>query len=165
MKVQLALPDDPDLDLFSSGNVEVDSFFRSRQWFNAKKGKASPATYQFRTEDDQILGYAAAASRNLDHPHENPVGRKKFLVVYAAGIHTKFQGAVDPDRTSQTYAASIFEWLDDLARQVGCFGVSLWIRVDNPRAIRFYEKMGLTKVGNPMQIDDGAQHVTMQKVV
>ncbi len=34
---EFALPDDPELDRFESGEEEVNTYFRSRQWFNAEK--------------------------------------------------------------------------------------------------------------------------------
>lgn len=40
----------------------------------------------------------------------------------------------------------------------------MWVRVDNPRAIAFYEKVGFEgDVGGPVQRDGGAPHLTMRK--
>ncbi|MGE0328771.1 MAG: GNAT family N-acetyltransferase [Polyangiaceae bacterium] len=164
---QFALPTDPDLDGFLSGVDEVDHYFRSRAWFDSKKEIASPPTYQFRTEEDgYVVGYASVGFRNLPHPSDEAAERARYLVIYVVGVHLRFRGVRNPSRPSDTYAASIFDELEELARQRSdCVGLSLWVRTDNLRAIAFYRKLGFAAdPAGPVHRDGGSPHLTMRKV-
>ena len=165
---RFALPDDPDLDAFSSGVAEVDAYFRGRQWFNVDKDRAAPPTYQFLTDKDgEVVGYAAIAFRNAEHPLDGSPERARYLVIYAVGIHERFQGALNPRAEQETYAVSLFGVLEAFARdKAGCAGLSLWVRADNPRAMGFYEKVGfVADPGGAVHRDGGAPHLTMRKPV
>jgi len=162
---RLALPDDPDIDTLDSGVAEVDLYFQGRTWFNASKQKAAPPTYQFLTEDaGKVIGYAAAAFRNSDHPHDGSSVRARYLVVYALGVHRPFQGVENPRAPGESFAASIVGVLVAFARErVGCVGLSLWVRVNNARAIAFYRRCGFQPdPGGPVQRNGGAAHLTMR---
>ena len=116
---RFALPNDPDLDVFSSGVTEVDAYFRSRQWFNVDKGRAAPPTYQFLTDEGgEVVGYAAIAFRNVEHPHDGSPDRARYLVIYAVGVHERFQGALNPRAEQETFAVSLFGVLEEFARKV-----------------------------------------------
>ena len=165
---RFALPDDPDLDTFASGVPEVDAYFRSRQWFNVEKERAAPPTYQFLTaQDGEVVGYAAVAFRNCDHPHDGAGTRSRYLMVYVAGVHSRFQGAENPNAPGESFAVSIFRVLEGFAlKKQGCVGLTLWVRTDNPRAIAFYEKIGFAAdPAGPVQRDAGAPHLTMRKLL
>jgi GNAT superfamily N-acetyltransferase len=165
--IRFALPDDPDLDLFESGVEEVDSYFRSRQWFNAEKGKAAPPTYQFLTEEGgEVVGYAAVAFRNCPHPDDAAAERAKYLAVYVTGVHQRFQGQKNPRAPGESFAASMFRQLEQFARdKAGCVGLFLWVRADNDRAIAFYRKVGFVDdPAGPVQRDDGAPHLSMRRL-
>lgn len=166
LHTRFALPNDPDLDTFASGVAEVDAYFRSRQWFNLGKGVAAPPTYQFLTEPDgEVVGYAAVAFRHCDHPHDGAGDRARYLMIYVAGLHERFQGQMNPRAPAETFAMSMFAVLVGFARdKAGCVGLILWVRADNPRAIAFYEKVGFEgDVGGPVQRDGGAPHLTMRR--
>jgi len=168
LHTRLALPDDPDLDGFYSGVPEVDGYFRDRRWFNAGKGIAAPPTYQFLTEEDgHVVGYAAVAFRNADHPRDGVGERARYLMVYVAGVHRQFQGQSNPRAPGETFAASIFQVLEHFARgREGCVGLVLWVRVDNLRAVAFYQKFGfVADPGGPVQRDQGSPHLTMRKLI
>lgn len=163
---QLALPDDPDLDTFQSGVAEVDDYFRSRVWFNTQKGKSSPPTYQFRTDEGgDIVGYAAANWRRSGHPEDASEDRAKYLVIYAAGLHVQFHGVPNPKAPTESFATSMFRVLEQFARdKEGCAGLYLWVRADNDRAIAFYRKFGFVDdPAGPVQRDDKSPHLTMRK--
>jgi len=165
LHTRFAEPDDPDIDTFTSGVDEVDAYFRSRQWFNTKKGEASPPTYQFLTEEGgDVVGYAAVTVRNYDHPQDGVGTRARYLMVYVTGVHTRFQGQQNPRAPGKTFAVSMFRVLEDMARgKANCVGLSLWVRADNPRAISFYKKVGFVPdPGGPVQRDNGAPHLTMR---
>jgi len=161
-----AVPDDTDLDAFSSGVAEVDTYFRSRQWFNTQKSKASPPTYQFRNADDEVVGYAAVSYRKCDHPEDGAPDRAKYLSIYVTGLHERFHGTKNPAAPNETYAESMFRVLEDFAcGTAGCVGMYLWVRANNARAIAFYEKVGFVgDAAGPVQRDTGARHLTMRKV-
>ena len=164
---QFAIPDDPDLDVFASGDDEVDGFFRSRRWFSAEKGQASPPTYVFRTtEGGSVVGYAAVSFRNAEHPDDSSATRARYLMIYVVGVNTAFQGKRNPLAPAETFAASIFGVIQGLAgAKQGCVGLSLWVRATNARAIRFYEKVGF--VADPSGAtsrDAGPPHLTMRKL-
>ncbi len=165
MKHRLALPDATDLDVFDSGNPEVDDYFKSRRWFDPEKGKAAPPTYQFVGPDEEIVGYAAASFRKCAHPTDAVDGKAKYLVVYAAGLHRRFHGQEDPDMPGETFATSVFRVLEEFARtKDGCVGLYLWVRSDNDRAIAFYEKFGFERdPGGAVERDEGSPHLTMRK--
>ena len=163
--IQHALPNDPDIDALDSGIAEVDRYFQSRDWFDAGKGKASPATYQFRTRPHgAVVGYAAAAFRNQAHPTDDGSERARYLVIYALGIHRHFQGMENPAAPGQRYAATVMTTLKALARdRADCAGLSLWVREDNPRAIAFYKRCDFARdPGGPVERDGGARHLTMR---
>lgn len=168
LHTRFALPDDADLDTFTSGVPEVDAYFRSRQWFNHAKGVAAPPTYQFLTSiDGEVVGYAAVAFRNCDHPHNGADARRRYLMVYVAGLHVRFQGVVNPSAPAESYGASMFRVLEGLARSKDeCVGLTLWVRADNTRAIAFYRKAGFEPdPGGAVQRDAGAPHFTMRKLL
>jgi ribosomal protein S18 acetylase RimI-like enzyme len=161
-----ALPDDPELDGFDSGDAEVDSYFRSRRWFNVAKGQAAPPTYVFRTDaNGPVVGYAAVSFRNTEHPDDQSTTRARYLMVYAVGVNRPFQGQPNPSAPSVTLAASIFEAVETLAlAKPDCVGMSLWARATNERALRFYRRLGfVADPGGPTQRDSGSPHLTMRK--
>jgi ribosomal protein S18 acetylase RimI-like enzyme len=146
--------------------AEVDAYFQTRQWFNSGKGVAAPPTYQFLTEEGgEVVGYAAVGFRSCDHPHDGAGDRARYLMVYVAGLHQRFQGRTNPRAPGETFAASMFRAIEGLASaKVGCVGLSLWVRADNLRAIAFYTKVGFEPdPGGPVQRDGGAPHLTMRK--
>ncbi len=165
--VQLALPGDPDIDALNSGVAEVDRYFQSRAWFDTRKGKASPATYQFRTAPGgDVVGYASAAFRNQPHPTDSADVRARYLVLYALGVHRAYQGVDNPSAPGRRYATTVLDAVEELARsRAGCVGVSLWVREDNARAIAFYRRCGwAAEPTGPVQRDAGARHLTMRKL-
>lgn len=165
---ELALPDDPALDVFACGDDEVDRYFRSRGWFDAPKGQASPPTYVFRVEEGGfVVGYAALAFRNYAHPDDQSEARARYLTIYAVGVNTPLHGKPNPRAPRQTFAASIFSVIASFAAEkAGCAGLSLWVRAGNGRAIRFYEKEGfVADPHGPVQRDKGAPHLTMRKLL
>ncbi|MCC6874261.1 MAG: GNAT family N-acetyltransferase [Sandaracinaceae bacterium] len=156
---RLALPDDPDLDQFSSGNPEVDRYFVNRAF-----GKGKLTTYQFFLPDGSKVGYAAVAIRKTPDPTDASTTKAKYLVVYAFGLHQRFQGS--RNAAGDTLAVQAFRLLEEEARNAGCAGLSLWVRQDNPRAIGFYKKNGMTAdPGGAVQRDQAAPHLTMRKPV
>ncbi|MBI4821695.1 MAG: hypothetical protein HY791_35875 [Deltaproteobacteria bacterium] len=163
---ELALPTDPDLDQFSSGNSEVDAYFSKREWFNSAKNEHAPPTYQFRTaQNGEVVGYAAAAFRNNPHPDDSSTTKAKYLVVYVAAVHSRYAGQRNPAAPSETFSSSMFAILDSMARaKAGCVGLCLRVRTDNLRAIAFYEKVGFAPdPGGARPLDDKAPHLTMRK--
>ena len=147
---------------------EVDAYFRSRQWFNVAKDVATPPTYQFLTaQEGEVVGYAAVAFRNCDHPHNGAATRSRYLMVYVAGVHTRFQGRENPNAPGESFAVSMFRVLEGFTQnKQGCVGLTLWVRTDNPRAVAFYRKLGFeTDPGGPVQRDEGAPHLTMRKLL
>lgn len=165
---ELALPDDPELDRFDSGEEEVDAYFRSRRWFNAERGGAAPPTYVFRTEAaGPVVGYAAVSFRNAEHPDDRSSSRAKYLMIYVVGVNRPYQGQRNPLAPGETFAASIFLVVEGFAAsKAGCAGLCLWVRSNNTRAIRFYEKMGfVADPAGPVQRGAGAPHLTMRKLL
>lgn len=165
--IQHALPNDSDIDALDRGVAEVDRYFQSRTWFDVRKGKVSPATYQFRTRPGgAIVGYAAASFRNQAHPTDDATSRARYLVIYALGVHRHLQGVENPAAPGQRYAATIMIALEELARdRADCAGLSLWVREDNPRAIAFYERCGfIADPVGPVARDGGPRHLTMRLV-
>ncbi len=163
-----ALPDDPELDGFDSGDAEVDAYFRSRRWFNVAKGQAAPPTYVFRTDaNGPVIGYAALSLRNAEHPDDQSPSRARYLMVYAVGLNRSFQGRANPRAPSSTLAASVFEIIEGFAlAKSDCVGISLWVRATNERAIRFYRRLGfVADPGGPAQRDSGSPHLTMRKAL
>lgn len=166
LTVAFALPDDPALDAFCSGDAEVDAYFRSRRWFNPEKALAAPPTYAFHfAPGGPLVGLAAIAFRNAPHPTDDSPRRAKVLMVYALGVGQPFQGQPNPLAPHQTAAASIIDILHGFAAaKEGCLGLALWIRSTNQRALRFYEKMGFTPdPAGPVRRDDGPPHWTMRR--
>ena len=161
---EYALPNDPSIDQFVSGDVEVDRYFHSRQWFNDEQGKSSPPTYKF-CDGARVIGFAAIAFRNCPHPTDDSPDTAKYLVVYVIGVSEDLHGVENPEKPGESYAVTTFRTLERFAREKeGVVGLSLWVRTDNARAISFYEKIGFDKdPGGPVQRDDGAPHLTMRK--
>jgi len=161
-----ALPGDASLDRFDCGDTEVDAYFRSRRWFDAARGQASPPTYAFRAaRGGDVVGYATVAFRNVAHPDDRSAGRARYLCIYAIGVERRFQGLVVPGSTCRTFAAAMIAIIEDLAMaRSDCVGLSLWVRSTNRRAIRFYEKTGFAMdPTGPVQRDAGAPHASMRK--
>jgi ribosomal protein S18 acetylase RimI-like enzyme len=162
----LALPDSVGLDLFDCGEREVDGFFRDRRWFDPRRSVASPPTYEFRSQADApVIGYASVAFRLVEHPHDRGEGRRKYLTIYALGIDRRFQGLPNPALPSETYARSILGILECFAEgRPECPGLSLWVRIANARALRFYERAGfVADPSGPVRRDAGSPHLTMRK--
>lgn len=85
----LADPQAPELDAFSSGNDEVDRYFKARGWIKA--GKYSPATYEIRTGiGSAVVGYAAYAFKNMPHVDALESDKGRYLVIYALGLSERF---------------------------------------------------------------------------
>lgn len=165
---EFAMPDEPGLDAFTSGDPEVDAWFRSRRWFNAGKGVQSPPTYAFRAaKGGQTVGYASVGFRRVEHPDDRADARRRYLTIYAVGVNGAFQGARDPLCPERSYAESLFSVLVGLAAaNDACVGLYLWVRANNPRAIRFYEKIGFSPdPAGPVPRDQGAPHLTMRKLL
>ena len=164
---EYALPDDPELDRFDSGDDEVNAYFRSRRWFNAERGQAAPPTYVFRTvPGGPVIGYAAVSPRSAGYPDDQSTSQARYMMIYVVGVNRRFQGQRNPLAPVETFAASIFAVIEGFAAsKEGCVGLSLWVRSTNKRAIRFYEKMGfVADPGGPVSRDAGAPHLTMRKL-
>lgn len=91
LQYEYAIPSDPEIDEFASGDDEVDKYFHSRQWFDDGSGKASPPTYKF-CDGDKLVGFAAVAFGNSPHPTDESSEKAKYLVVYVVGAHEKLHG-------------------------------------------------------------------------
>lgn len=164
VRMRHALPDDPALDEFKSGDGEVDHYFRTRAWWKASKGKASPPTFQFVTgSDDTVVGYAAVARKTVPHPWDSSLESARYLIVYALGVNVKYHGAEIDGGT--TYALAVLDMLVSEARSaVDCRGLSLWVRTTNARAIAFYRKAGFKAdpEGPVARDEQGPAHLTMR---
>lgn len=157
-------PTDQAVDAFECGDPEVNHYFKSRSWF--RDGKLSPPTYEFRrASGGPILGYAAVAPRNIEHPSDADTGKAKYLVVYADGVNNPFQGILFQETPKETYAAAIFRFLEG-QRLANCVGLSLRVRDNNTRAIAFYKKVGFVADpgGSKVRDEAGAPHLTMRKL-
>jgi hypothetical protein len=110
------------------------------------------------------VGYAAVSFRNIEHPHDRSPSRAKYLMVNVVGVNCPYQGQRNPLAPDETFAASIFRIIEGFAAsKAGCVGICLWVRSNNARAIRFYEKMGfVADPSGPVQRDAGASHLTMR---
>ena len=167
LAVGFADPIDPALDSFESGVAEVDDYFQSRQWFDISKDRPSPPTYRFETAGGQVVGYAAVGFRNCPHDRDSAITKGKYLVVYAAGVDQQFHGVVNESVPGESLAVSIFRVLEQFALdKEGCVGLYLWVRSDNERAIRFYEKFGFSAdPDGPQRRDERTPHLTMRKLL
>jgi hypothetical protein len=165
LQYEFAIPSDPDVDNFESGDDEVDKYFRSRQWFDDKFEKTSPPTYKF-CDGKNVVGFASVAFRNCPHPTEESSTKAKYLVVYAVGVRKELHGTKNPHAVDETYAMTLFRTIFRFGlERAGVVGVSLWVRADNARAVAFYEKAGLQKdPGGPIQRNGGAPHITMRRI-
>lgn len=166
VRMRHALPDDPALDEFESGDREVDHYFRTRAWWKGSKGKASPPTFQFVTgSDDSVVGYAAVAWKTAPHPWDSSLEFARYLVVYAFGVNAEYHGAEIDGAGGITYALAMLEMLISEAwSAVDCRGLSLWVRTANTRAIAFYRKAGFeADPKGPVARDKkGSAHLTMR---
>ncbi len=164
MEYELLAPTDIGIDDFHSGNAEVDRFFKSRTWFNLQKNLASPPTYKFTDPDGKVIALVSVAFRRQAHPTDDSIEKALYLVVYAIGLNQEFQGVRFGEKS---YAEHVFAQLETMATSESkCFGVSLWVRSDNEKAIAFYEKVGLKKdETGPIQRDSKQPHITMRKIL
>lgn len=164
LHAELVDPTDEDLDLFDCGDAEVTTYFKSRTWFKADSGKASPPTYRFRVAPGgDVVGYAAVSPGKRGHPSDASDAKTKYLVVYALGVHNTFKGQLRSN--GEKYAAALLRRLEQLPRPNGLVGIYLWVRSDNVRAIRFYEKVGFVRdPGGPLKRREGSPHLTMRKL-
>jgi len=163
---EFALPDDPFLDRFLSGYERTDHYFRSREWFNANKGRSAPPTYVFRVaEDGPVVGYCAFDFGKQLHPDDASTTKARYLVIYMIGVDQAFQGIQNPLAPEQTYAVSIMAALEEIARQKqNCVGLSLWVRSTNLAAIGLYRKVGFSPdPSGPSHRDQGDPILTMRK--
>lgn len=163
---EFALPDDPQLDDFDSGDTEVNAYVRSCRWFNAEKGQTAPPTYLFREDKNgPLVGFATVSVGNVELPDDQSATRAKYLKIFALGVNQQYHGRKCGLAPDKSYAAAIIAQLQDFAlSKPGCVGFYLWVRSNNARAIRFYEKMGFeADRGGPMRRDEGAPHLTMRK--
>ena len=164
--VELAVPDDPFLDVFYCGQARVDHYFRSREWLAEKSKGGSLTTYVYRAgEAGPVVGYASASFRNQPHPDDASSSKAKVLVISMLGVDQAFQGQSNPSAGDQSYAASVMADLEELARsKANCVALKLWVRSTNARAIGFYVKVGFVRdPGRPFQLDDGDPMLTMRK--
>lgn len=164
--VELAVPDDPFLDVFCCGQARIDDYFRSREWFAEQSRGGSLTTYVFRAgETGPVVGYAAVSFRNQPHPDDASSSKAKVLVISMLGVDRAFQGQSNPLARDQSYAASVIAHLEALARsKLSCVALKLWVRSANARAIGFYAKVGFVKdPAGPFQQDDGDPMLTMRK--
>lgn len=168
LQSEFALPDDPDRERFESGDEEVKPYFRSSPRFNAEKGQTAPPTYVFRTEPwGPVVAHAAISFRNVEHPDDRSASRAKYLMIYVVGVNRLFQGQRSPRAPEETFAASIFAFVEGFAMaKAGCAGLSLWVRSTNVRTIRCYEKVGfVADPSGPVRRDAGAPHLTMRRLL
>lgn len=116
LQYEYAIPSDPDIDEFASGDDEVDRYFRSRQWFDDGSGKMSPPTYKF-CDGDDFVGLASVAFRDNPHAADGSPTKAEYLVVYVVGVHEELQGAKNPNASDETYAVTLFRTLERFGRE------------------------------------------------
>ena len=165
--VQNADPADPALDTFDSGDGEVTGYFRSRCWFNTRKLRTKPPTFEFRVEEaGEIVGYAALDFKVDCYPHDASEEYARQMVVFVVGIDVRFQGQPNPMAPEETIAVSVFRWVERQARtKADCVAIRLQVRSDNSRALAFYRKVGFVEdpAGPRQSSDERAPHLTMRK--
>ncbi len=165
LELSLVLPTDPGIDTFHCGAEEVDDYFKKREWFRIDR--YSPPTYCLRDSEGQMVGLVSLGFRKCGLERDTQSAQERFLVVYAVGIDTRFQGSPNPSGRGSTYAVTLFRLIERVALDAKtCVGLYLWVRSDNDRAVRFYTKLGFTAdPGGPVSRDEGAQHLTMRKLL
>ena len=87
-------------------------------------------------------------------------------MIYVIGLHKRFQGVANPASAGETFAMSVIRFLgEEIApMKPNTVGLCLWVRADNARAIRFYEKAGfIADPAGPTGRDAGAPHLTMRR--
>lgn len=162
-KLDLASPTDEALDSFDCGDDEVNEHFRKRRFFDEKWTPTSRG-YKFQDESASCVGFMHLSfARAPLRDEASDTGR--FLVVFAFGVGLPFQGQTDPtDPDGRRFAAVLMGEAVKFAKaKKDCLGVSLWVRANNHRAIKFYERAGF--VGDPdgpRQRADGCPHLTMR---
>ena len=90
-------------------------------------------------EEDYVLGYAFCVLIR----HENDNILTDILTLYIDDL------CVDKTKRGRRIGKSLYEYVLDYARHIGCYNVTLNVWACNESAMRFYEACGLTpqKIG------------------
>ena len=127
-------------DEFTSGNLELDRFFRlfaAQNQFRHHIGTTYVAA-----EDRTIFGYATVAAAQLEAEHVPPALRKK-LPGYPLPVLRLARLAVDERKQGagigKRLLRHVFYIAIDMAERIGCVGV---VVDSKPEAAKFYEELG-----------------------
>lgn len=123
------------------GNVHAelrsDLFIKDRTKYNAEeleqifKNDRKPV-FVYVNNDNKLCGYAFCMIQDIEGINLVP-----HKMIYIDDI------CVDSEHRREHVASSLYEYVHDYARSIGCYNITLNVWNGNESAIKFYEKCGL----------------------
>lgn len=167
--VRKARATDTSIDNFYFGPedwaVEVEEEFKSRVW------EPDRDLFLYLLDDPENENVLVAGARlgygNLPDP-ASPIPtegeRRHYFLVMSFGVQVDFQHKDDPaSDPPRRWASIVMDHAEAKARaKERCVGMSLWVRVENAGAQRFYERHGFKVERGPFE-DEGQSYLEMRK--
>lgn len=126
-----------------------------------KKNERPAGTWLYASEKHGLVGYAALAPAKWPYPDANSEGVKHLHILWF-GIRRELQGEPRDAERQERYAWQMMRDLQaEVLKRGGDPCLSLYVHVDNKRAIRFYENFGFVRVPHKVHEDNGQKFIGM----
>ena len=88
---------------------------------------------------EEVVGYAFC----IFQEHQNSLSLQHIKTLYIDDL------CVDQEMRGQSLGQKLYQYVLDIARESGCYNVTLNVWACNPAAVKFYEKCGMAvqKIG------------------
>jgi GNAT superfamily N-acetyltransferase len=128
------------------GPERADEIHRLTQAAFAPYGHLDPPSGALQESVSQAVTDLASGGGAIAELDGRPVGCLRWRLAASGDLHVR-RVAVEPELQGQGVGSALMAWAEQEARQRGCQGVSVGVRIALPGNVAFYRKAGYEVTG------------------